>query len=138
MHRATLTAGLLALCLTGCGPSAPSTYPVSGTVTFDGKPVSDGDILFVPLDRRLGPDAGKIVAGRYATRAKAGKCRVEITALDIGPHTKYVDNSPLAANYVPARYNDESELTAEVLAGGKNVFDFSLQSGRGPPPKSRL
>ena len=118
-------------CSSGCGPSVPPTYPVSGTITYDGKPVTDGDILFVPLDRSLGPDAGKIDGGKYTLQAKAGKCRVEITALDIGPDTPIIQGSPVASNYIPARYNSKTELIVEVSADGNNVFDFPLESGGG-------
>lgn len=128
---------LMMLCLLGCGPKGPATYPVSGTVTFDGKPVSNGDIIFVPEDRSLGPDAVRIEGGKFSTRVKAGKCRVEISALDIGPDTEYISGSPIASNYIPARYNIESELTVEVLAKGENVFDFQLRSDEAPAATSR-
>lgn len=129
MSRVLLAAGVYALWLAGCSPSTPTTYPVSGAVSFDGKPVDNGDIVFVPMDHALGPDAGKICAGKYSGWAKAGKCRVEIRAVAIGPDTPRDDTgAPIVTNYVPARYNNQSELTAEVSAGAKNVFDFSLQS----------
>lgn len=119
----------LVSCLIGCGPTGPKTYPVSGTVTFDGKPVKVGDIIFIPLDRKLGPEAGTISDGKYTLRAKVGKCRVEITALDIGPNTKYMNGSPIAENFIPERYNLESELTAEVSPDADNAFNFELHSG---------
>lgn len=119
---------VMMLCLFGCGPKAPPTYPVSGTVTFDGKPVDIGDIIFVPENRALGPDSGKINGGKFTTRTKAGKCRVEISALNIGPDTKYASGSPIASNYIPDCYNIESTLTVEVVADGNNVFDFQLHS----------
>jgi hypothetical protein len=39
-----LPAGLLTV---GCSQSPPKPVPVSGTVTFDGKPLTDAQILFV-------------------------------------------------------------------------------------------
>lgn len=56
---------LLLLLLVGCGRSS---YKLSGTVTFDGKPVPKGEIVFMP-----DPEAGNrgpgvladIVDGRY-------------------------------------------------------------------------
>ena len=40
LTAATAFALLTAAALLGCGPSGPRTYPVSGTVTFEGKPVN--------------------------------------------------------------------------------------------------
>jgi len=124
----TLSVGLSTLLLIGCGDAGPRTYPVSGTVTFDGKPVSDGDIFFIPADAGIGPDAGKIVDGVFDARAKEGKCRVEIRALDVGPDTPVIEGSPIAANYIPQRYNSDSELEVDVSPDGDNHFEFKLQS----------
>ncbi|MDB5385379.1 MAG: hypothetical protein JWM11_1025 [Planctomycetaceae bacterium] len=44
--------GLLSVCA-GCGSGYPSPLPVSGTVTFEGKPVTDGSIRFMPTDRKV-------------------------------------------------------------------------------------
>ncbi len=114
------------LVLCGCGDAGRVFYPVSGTVSVEGKRVEQGDILFIPEDPRWGPESGRIVAGAYRARVAAGKHRVEITALDIGPHTKYLDGSPLAANFIPERYNVRSELQAEV-SESQLTFDFHLQ-----------
>lgn len=60
------------LFLSGCGgPSGPERYHVSGTVTFDGKPVPAGSVLFEPDKSKgnSGPAAGvKIKGGKYDTR----------------------------------------------------------------------
>ena len=127
MRNLVLTLLLIAFSI-GCEQPGPRTYPVSGTVTFDGKSVSEGDILFVPTDTSLAPDAGKITDGKFTVRAKAGTCRVEITALNITPDTPVVMGSPLAENYIPERYNLESTLTAEVSADGENSYTFELRS----------
>lgn len=111
----------------GCSERGPRTYPVRGTVTYDGQPIADGDILFVPEDASLGPEGGKILAGNFQLVSKAGKCKVQISVLDIGPDTEWVMGSPIAANYIPRIYNEETTLTAEVVAGGANEFSFDLQ-----------
>ncbi len=130
MGRWRLSVALIVLAA-GCGQSGPRAYPVSGTISFDGKPVSDGDILFIPADASLGPDAGKIVGGKFTAQAKQGKCRVEISALDIGPDTPMFEGAPIAGNYIPGRYNAESELEVDVLPKGGNDFQFKLRSGEG-------
>lgn len=118
-----LAMALLALC--GCGGNGRTLYPVKGKVTFEGKAIEQGDILFVPEDARWGPESARIVAGEYRALVAAGKHRVEITALDIGPHTRYLDGSPLASNFIPGRYNAASTLKAEV-SETTNTLDFAL------------
>ena len=122
----------LGLCpaLVGCGPSGPVTYEVSGKITLDGKPVSSGEIVFRTADGSAASWAGRIVDGRYSFRATAGQKRVEITA------TREVRSKVESASgegdlqyehYIPAKYNVESELSAQVTSDGANVFDFPLE-----------
>ena len=77
--RGGFLAAVLACLLAGCGSDAPDTYRLSGTVTFDGKPVPAGQIYFMP-------DAGKdnngpsgfaqIHDGKFDTSAEGGKGHV--------------------------------------------------------------
>src|SRR5690606_18361407 len=123
-----LVACCILLATIGCSKSGPKTAPIRGTVTFDGRPVKDGDILFIPENKSLSPEAGRIVDGRYETRAKIGKNRVEISALDIGPNTQHLMGSPIAKNFIPDRYNLNSELSVDVSDASENVFPFELSS----------
>ena len=116
------------LLVPGCGRSGPRTYRVSGTVTFNGKPVGEGDIVFIPEDSTLGPDAARIIGGKYVAETKEGPCRVEISAVEIGPDTPRIDGAPIATNYLPERYNVHSELSVDVEPNHRNVFDFELTS----------
>ncbi len=122
---AVLSASVLAI---GCGDGR---QPVQGTVTFDGQPVPDGTISFVPIDPALGPDAGRIENGRFHLVAKPGPKRVEIRASRPvqSPDPRDPDAANLREDYIPRRYNAETELTAEVTAGGSNEFPFELHSG---------
>ncbi len=116
---------VLALLAFGCGPSGPKTCDVRGSVTFDGKPIKDGSIVFVPTDPKLGAEGGGIKEGRYQARAKEGRNKVQITALDIGPNTVYVEGNPIASNFIPERYNERTELEVEVESDNTE-FDFDL------------
>jgi hypothetical protein len=63
------------LSLSGCGVSSASsnTTQVWGNVTVDGKPASDGTIIFMPSDRSLTNwGAGSISKGRYVISAWQG------------------------------------------------------------------
>jgi hypothetical protein len=76
----------LAAAMLGCGEQA--TYPVRGTVRFEGKPlVGGGSIRFAPLDENASREAGGDIAkdGTYLLRtysesdgAIPGRYRVEI------------------------------------------------------------
>jgi hypothetical protein len=118
------------LALTGCGRSGPATYRTSGTVAYNGKPVHEGSIIFMPSDNHLSADAGKISDGRFAFSAKAGKKRVEIRGVrEVG---EVIPSMGVKArqSYIPIEYNAETTLTAEVVPNGNNQFTFDL---KGPP-----
>ena len=58
----------------GCGPKGPVTYPISGTVLFDGKPVVEGMILFTPASEK--GNTGRqssvvIVDGKFGMSSKS-------------------------------------------------------------------
>ena len=58
-----LTAVVLGLALAGCGGGATAT--VSGSVDFDGHPVANGSISFLPEDGKGPVAGGTISGGRY-------------------------------------------------------------------------
>ena len=131
--------------LLGCGHGGRMS--VEGTVTLDDRPLKNGAIQFRPLAGTNGPTAGaEIVDGKFVVPARggpfAGKFRVEITAVRRSGRkvpnlmgTGMVDEH---SQFLPARYNSESQLKAEVTANGPNHFDFGLISENGPiaPEKS--
>jgi len=111
----------------GCGPSGPKTYPVSGTVTFKGEKIPKGHIVFSPIDGSTAPNAGEIVNGRFDLRATAGKKRVEILAdREVGKMDPVMHTIPRQA-YIPAKYNTQSTLEREVTPEGDNEFVFDLK-----------
>ena len=78
LGRIGLCLGILAsLLIAGCSRE-PRLYLVSGSVSLDGQPVSEGDIMFVSSDGVRGPDADKVQDGKYALKTTEGKKRVEI------------------------------------------------------------
>ena len=136
----------LLLSLTGCGDSS-DRKSLEGTVTLDGVPLAEGDIAFVPLNGTQGPTAGgKITKGEFFVSPEGGtfvgKFRVKISAIRKtgkqvpDPTASMMDPSVKVGlvddyeQYIPARYNEQSELTAEVTAGGENRFPFALSSQR--------
>ena len=126
--------------LPGCGRSGPKTVSVSGKVTYKGKPVSKGNVVFQPVDlpkgRPFRPSRGELREDgsyRMSTFSRddgpmPGKYRVIIRSLVSGP----TPENP-AAPYiwaVPRRYTDTKttplEATIPEDASGGMVFDFDL------------
>jgi hypothetical protein len=108
------------------GCSRPDTVEVSGLVEWEAAPIPQGDIVFFSRDPHVPAAAGKIIDGAYRFRTKAGEKRVEIRSFRLsGKKTSL--GRPIGEMYIPKRYNDESELTADVTLGGENKFDFKLK-----------
>ncbi|MEX0728487.1 MAG: hypothetical protein WEB58_04925 [Planctomycetaceae bacterium] len=128
-------AALATVTLSGCGDSGPERASISGQVTFDGQPVEDGTISFVPAGDTQGPVSGdRIVNGTYTIPADKGPVigshKVEIKATRktgekipaVPPATGEME---VTEDYIPAKYNTETTLTADVV-GGENKKDFTL------------
>jgi len=120
----------LGLAVVGCS-SDKRTLEATGKVTYNGKDMPDGDILFVPDDKSLGAEAGKIKDGRYSVKVRPGKYRVEIRAVRTGTKSVPSAAGPGATelemvDYVPEENNTKSNLTAEV-SSGKTTFDFDIK-----------
>lgn len=125
MQRVAATCCLvLALLAAGC--AAPKDRKVSGTVTWEGKPVEAGTITFMPADSSVAPATAKIVGGKYEVTTPPGSKTVQIFAnRAVGP---VLDHMGMAAQemYIPEEYNARSILEVEVTATGDNIFPFDL------------
>ena len=131
-RRAVLAALAVALAgALGCGSGGGLTK-VTGKVTYNGEPVKEGRILF----RNTGADgkaySGPITDGAYAVECEPGTMRVEIIASRVIPgkfkkgENNEPDPIPVAEMYIPAKYNSNSTLTAEVTSSPKDIpFDLT-------------
>lgn len=117
------------LILSGCsaGPKSNESE-VSGTIQLDGKPLPEGTITFVSADNSTHSAQGKINNGEYIVNVPVGKKRVEIHASRWTgkPYEKYGIKE--TEQYLPAIYNEESQLTAEVIPDTSVELDFELKS----------
>jgi len=112
--------------LVGCGDSGPPTAEITGLVTFDGKPVEKGGIIFRPTDGEAAARQGDIVDGKYTLEAPIGSMKVEIT----GQRDTGVDDGMGGTEwkqFIPEKYNTKTTLTADVSKSGEKVFDFELK-----------
>jgi hypothetical protein len=124
----------LALC-SGCTGDG-KRRPLSGSVSFQGKPLAHGSITFLTMSGPPGPVCGALIrAGRYEVPAsqglEPGTYRVVISAPvpggKLSAAEKAAGASPRAREGLPAKYNSASKLTVEVAADGPTEFNFNLQ-----------
>jgi hypothetical protein len=125
MRCSAIFSVLLLVLLSGCGGGGPQVAPVTGTVTLDGKPLPNAEVVFAPVDGGRPSTARTVDGGQYELLFKRGQ-----PGAIVGPHTvriwishEVVQNPPK----IPARYDSQSELKREVKSG-ENVFDFNLES----------
>lgn len=128
--------------LFGCRERPPTRSVASGRVSYQGKPVDFGDIVFKPKSADAGKwfAQGKISGGKYLLDAEhgplAGQNLVQIYGykmtgrkrLDIAG--KSLSEKPQMINelvpYIPEKFNEASELTVEIKPGNNDNVDFSL------------
>ena len=134
----------LSLGLAGCGGGEPGLASVQGRVTYKGQPVTQGDIYFSPTEpgvrgaqSPLDSD-GSYQLGTFAPEdgAYAGPHKVSIVsrgpdkpipakqAARMLPEDMQGTGDPL----IPRKYfsPETSNLSAEVVSGKSNTFDFEL------------
>lgn len=114
----------------GCSGQQTSTLvPVTGRVLMDGNPVVRGRILFVRTDNDLTPLETNIVDGAFSLNLAPGSKKVLVYVYGT---MKLPNIDKLIAdprnNLAPARYNKNTELSAEVTALGPNELTFELSS----------
>jgi len=145
-----LLIGVLAACCCSAGCSGRSRASVKGQVKYDGKPIEEGSIRFLPKDAESGAGgSAKIVNGNYEIPSSAGvlagKYGVAISATrkptpqelatmqrrgeDEEKDEEDKTAAPAAGDYrvqyLPEKYSMGTAETAE-LTPGENTKDFNL------------
>jgi len=131
-----------AVVLAGCGQDGPERAVVSGTVTYQGKPLEEGQIRFLPVKGTEAPvSGGAIRKGEYRVDAKGGvpvgTHRIEIIAYRVPPESLEIlktlppdateTEMPPREQYIPAKYNADSELEITIPPGSGAIRrDFQL------------
>jgi hypothetical protein len=158
MNRVALVA-VLALVVgisAGCSSRSgrPPTYPVTGTVTWKGKPLEAATVVYVPVTPGVEAASGITdAAGRYRLTtyvagdgAQAGEYHVKVSKYDLKKATqeekqKFVSieeeqkmvfardelPTPPAKNTLPKKYESESTSgIGHTVTKGPNTRDISL------------
>ena len=140
MTRTLFSSCLMTLCamLAGCGGSdykGDRRFPLSGVVTYQGKPIDLGAITLVPNGGAAkSPSGGVIRDGKYSISEpqgpNAGSYRVEIQWLKL-TGKRLLDNTTgemydERKQALPAKFNMKSEIVLE-LPTPANTHNFELQ-----------
>ncbi len=134
--RTTSIAVLVSVCLVGCSGGdgvkpLPNLVPVSGTVTYEGKPLSQGTISLAPVDpdAKLQAASGDIKNGSFTltTTASApgvmvGKYKALIKSVEGNAATAMPTPGQSVAkpkSLIPEKYGDmkQTDLDVEVKKG---------------------
>jgi hypothetical protein len=110
-------------------------------VTFNGKPLADGMIRFLPTaDSQVPVSASPIVEGAYCIRNRGGvpvgpyKVAIEgyrpianprDVPMSMPPHSK---DGPMKSQFLPPKYNTQTQLEAAITLGNGEVtksFDLT-------------
>ncbi len=116
--------------LSGCSGATHGT--VQGTVKVDGQSAKVGSIAFFPTDGKSPTTGAVIQDGAFRADVPLGASKVEIRiSKEVGKKKLYdTPDSPeqtILAEVLPPKYNDQTELTVEVVPGITEK-DFDLSS----------
>ena len=132
MARTVLPFLLFAAFITGCGSGSPQTYDLQGTVTFNGKAVPTGWVIFLSGEEKR--NTAEIDAeGHFQTALPAGEHQVGVFA----PHESNKTgmdafNERPRPPYVPAYYSQpgHSGLSVTIAENDENTLDLTLTEKR--------
>jgi hypothetical protein len=121
----------ITLPLAGCGgPELPRMHKVSGVVSFDGKPVNEGTVMFLHAATQDSQQAELGPEGEFELEVREGQHKVAVEPIVI--ETPPSATSPGSSDYkkvsnIPARYRsaDTSGFTANVTSPGEFKFEMT-------------
>lgn len=122
--RLILLAALVAA-LPGC--MGYGLAEVSGTVTMDGQPLKDGEIILESTDQKSTPAGAKISDGSYSMRTTPGPKVVRILASRPTSKPDPVMGSAAREAAIGPQYNTNSNLRATINPGKQSGLDFQVK-----------
>jgi hypothetical protein len=126
--RVRLHAPIVVVVALVLGCSSDPHVEVSGAVTFDGKPLERGEIIFVAADGSVTPAGGPIDDGHYAVKMLPGPKKVMINASKLSAAVDPGTGERQEYSFIPPVYNLKTRLTANVEPNQKNQVTFDLKS----------
>lgn len=122
---------LLTLVVVGCGESGPPRIPVSGSVTFESKPVTEGTVTF--LSRKSGAATAAKLNDEGKFEIPEGLPAGDYVVSVAPPFTEEVAGAPVtepAKEYpnIPQKYRSDttSDLKATIKEDQQEPFQFKL------------
>ncbi|MHC2070248.1 hypothetical protein ACYFX5_22470 [Bremerella sp. T1] len=122
MNSKWIISSLVLIALTsiavGCSQQ-PQTFPISGMVTLDGKPLTSGNIRFAPTDGSPEVRGATVTNGEYELDCLPGEKIVQVAG--------FLDNQTV----VPMRYiTTDSGLKANITEPTELDFELSTKRSR--------
>jgi hypothetical protein len=122
--------------VSGCGQSGPAMHHISGSITFDGKPIESGRIDFLPDPEKKndGPQGFAFIkSGKYDTRNEGqghagGPIIVRIEGFD-----GKTDNPKWFGNRIFAAYDIPADLPKK---DSEQSFDVPASAAKKPVSKA--
>src|SRR5438094_512073 len=145
---------LVLMFVVGCQGNKPTYATVKGSVSYNGKPIDKGEIVFAMEGRP--PSVMDIVDGRFNGQAMVGQNRVWVSArkkVATAPEVKggaaarkdaaaqmkgyrekkrefgtpSVEFDPTMVDYIPEEWGPHGKQTRVVEAGVPNEFEFEIK-----------
>jgi hypothetical protein len=131
LHFVAAVALVAAATAPGCGPRDPR-LTIRGRVLLDGKPVSNGQVIFIPVDSTVAAAGAALHDGEFTIVVLQGPHRVKVEASAEERRTTAPDEPPeFAVTYrsiIPPRYNEKSTLSFDVQsAKDKPLFELTSE-----------
>ena len=133
----SLLIAVVAVVALGCSDSVGGRRPITGSVSFDGEPLEGGWIYFRPIadgpssaaeieNGTFDIDAAKgLNAGEYTVAIEYHKPTGKKIKINTGEEIEQIEQKK---QIIPAMYNQQSTLKAEVQPTGANELTFELKS----------
>jgi hypothetical protein len=130
---------LLVVLAGGCDSETSQLAPVRGTITFQGTPLREGTVVFIPDPLRGGDgpmaraeiqsDGSFVLRTGDAPGAVPGWHRVTVVAMEEFPPPPGGPPFGTRRSLLPVKYRDpeQSGLSFHVLPGQANVWNVNLE-----------
>lgn len=120
-----LLAALSLFAIAGCTGSGLAD--VTGTVTIDGMPLAEGDIIFEADDKNSTPAGATIKDGQFKLQVAPGKKIVRINASEGDGVVDPLMKTEGRRSIIPAEFNTTTTLTADIKAGENPPLSFAVK-----------